>query len=121
MPNFNEDIQIKNESPLLANATMKEYVFLLVVFGWAGLPLILPHLLGTLRSRDNSWTWTVISLLIISFCLFYGYDNFYAKFATSLSTIALLVFFDCHQKKFIQNVLIHLMNGGVVGIIIYFL
>jgi hypothetical protein len=121
MPNFKEDIQIKNESPLLANATMKEYVFLLVVFGWAGLPLILPHLLGTLRSRDNSWTWTVISLLIISFCLFYGYDNFYAKFATSLSTIALLVFFDCHQKKFIQNVLIHLMNGGVVGIIIYFL
>jgi hypothetical protein len=121
MPHFNEDIQLKNESPLLANATTKENIFLLVVFGWAGLPIILPNLLGTLRSRDNSWTWIVVSLFIIGFCLFYGYDNFYLKVATSLSTIALLVFFDCHQKKFIKNVIIHLMNGGVVGVIVYFL
>ena len=121
MPYSNNDTQIGNESPLLANATMKENIFLLVVFGWAGLPLILPKLLGTLHSRNSSWTWTVISLLVISFCLFYGYDNFYAKFTISLSTILLLVFFDCHQKKFIQNIIIHLMNGGVVGIIIYFL
>jgi hypothetical protein len=120
MPYSNEEIQINNESPLLANATMKENIFLLIVFGWAGLPLITTNLLGTLRSRNNSWTWIVISLIIIGFCLFIGYDTFYAKFFTALSIITLLIFFDCYQRRFIQNITIHLINGGILGIIIYF-
>jgi hypothetical protein len=121
MSYFNKNKKLSDESTLLFRATIKENIFLLIVFGWSGWALILPSLFDTLRSRDNSWTWILISLGSISFCIVNGYENFYSKFIITISIVALAIFVDCYNKTFIHNIIIHLVNGVHIGVSIYFL
>ncbi len=121
MSYFDENKKLSEQSPLIFNATIKEDIFLLIVFGWSGLLLILPNLLGTLRSRSSSQAWILIILASISFCLLNEYENYYSKSIIAISIVALPIFIDCYSKTFIQNIIIHLVNGVYVGVSSYFL
>jgi hypothetical protein len=121
MPYSNENEKSISESPLIFNATIKENIFLLIVFGWSGWALILPNLLGILRSKNNSWLWIFITLSSIILCMIIGYENVYSKSIITLAIVVLLVAIDCYNKRFIQNTLIHLVNTSYIGIALTFL
>lgn len=121
MSYFQENKKFIEQSPLMFHSTINENIFFLIVFGWSGWSLVLPSLLGTLKSKNNSSTWILISLVSISFCVSNGLENVFSKFFFVISTVSLAIFMDCYHKTFIQNVTIHLVNGVHVGVSTYFL
>jgi len=104
---------------------LKENAFMLLVFGWSGWGLVLPNLLGASKSKSRSSLIIPILLATLGFCLLYSIDryeeSFLAKFVLLVSAVTLLTIIDCLRGQFEAHAVIHLVNGGYLGVGLYFL
>jgi hypothetical protein len=119
-----QDALLSSNQSLLDRSSLKENIFLVLVLGWAGWILILPNLLGISKDKSISSILIPILLAIQAFC--FSYENFnadfiLAKFTLLASSVVLLVVIDCYRNNFEKNALIHIINGGYLGIGFYFL
>jgi len=125
MEYFNHKTLPPLTSPPSVRPGLKENAFLLLVFGWSGWGLVIPSLLGVSKSKGKSSLTIPALLAALGVCLLYSIarfdESFLAKFILLLSAITILTVIDCVRGQFESNAVIHIINGGYLGVGLYFL
>ncbi len=102
---------------------LKENIFLLMVFNWVGFSLCFFSLLSSAKSRNLSYIFIIICLVVIGFStatITQDFNSATSKFFIITFLVILMMSVDFYQNRFMYNAIIHLINSGYLGIGFYF-